>query len=126
VSSRGAPFYLREEIPGGDHGSLNGVTPVELAPAPAAGFVRCVERLSFDNIDTGAVTIRVRKTVAGPADYEFDSVAGLAVDSKYISVTKNDPVVLAVGESITAVMDAAAASDDPTWLVSWVDIPVVP
>lgn len=119
--------YLRrhelEARGGGGHGSLNGTTAVVLVAAPAAGFVRVVDSIRMTNIDSAAVTIRVRKTVAGPVDYEFDSAITLAVDAKFDPVGGDNVVRLAVDESITAVMGGAAATTDPSWVASWVDVP---
>lgn len=119
--------YLRrhelEARGGGGHGSLNGTTAVELVATPSAGFVRVVDSIRTANIDSAAVTIRVSKTVAGPSNYEFDSAIALAVDGKFDPVDGAHVVRLAAGESITAVMAAAAATTDPTWVASWVDVP---
>lgn len=119
--------YLRrhefEARGGGAHGSLNGASSVDIVTAPAAGFVRVVDSVRMVNKDTAAVTIRVRKTVAGPTDYEFDNVSALAVDGKFDPVDTTLPIRLAVDEKITAIMSGAAATTNPTWVASWVDVP---
>ena len=112
-----------EDRGGGGHGALNGATPVEIVASPAAGFVRRVDSIRIAQIDTAAVTIRIRKTVAGPTNYEFDSAVALATDSKFDPVDGQSIVRLAAGESITAVMGGAAATTNPTWVASWVDVP---
>jgi hypothetical protein len=111
------------EAGGGDHGELDGTNSVELVPAPAAGFVRVVDSIRMTNIDSAAVTIRVRKTVTGPVDWEFDSAIALAADGKFDPVDGDHVIRLAEDESITAIMAGAAATTDPTWVSSWVDVP---
>jgi len=116
---------LEREARGGTaHGSLNGATPVEFVATPAAGFVREVDSVRLANIDTAAVDIHIRKTVAGPTNYEFDSAMALAVNGKFDPVDSQHVVRLAEGESITAVMGGAAATTNPAWIASWVDVPV--
>ena len=106
------------------HGSLNGTTSVEIVGEPPAGFTRRIECVRFVNKDSAAVTIRLRKTVAGPTHYECDNVVALAVDGKFFPVEVDSVVRLIAGESLTAVMSGAAATLDPTWISSWVDVPV--
>lgn len=108
---------------GGQPFEFDGTTPVEVVPSPAAGFVRVVDSVRIANIDTAAVTIRVRVTIAGPTDYEFDSTIALAANGKFDPVDGDHVVRLAEGQSITAVMDAGAATNDPTGVASWIDVP---
>ena len=119
----GSSQSQRAESGGGSHGALNGAASVELVPAPSVGFVRLVDSIRIANIDTGVVTIRVRKTIAGPTHREFDSAVALAVDAEFDPVDGTHVVRLAVGESITALMAGAPTTVNPTWVASWVDIP---
>lgn len=109
---------------GGAQGSLNGASSVELVAEPAAGFVRCVDSVRILNIDTAVVTITVRKTIAGPTHYAFDQATALVVNTAWNPVDASKVIRLAVDESITALMAGAAATTNPTWVASWIDVPV--
>ena len=110
--------------PGSNHGNLNGTTPVTIVAAPGAGVQRTVRSVRFANIDTAAVTIRVRKTVAG-TPYEFDSVTGLVVDGKFWPLSNDDVLNLtATDQSLTAVMGGAAATTNPSFEASYIDYAV--
>jgi hypothetical protein len=113
-----------EDRGGSAHGALDGTTPVEIVPAPAAGFTRIVESIRFVNVDTAAVDIMIRKTV-GASDYDFDRAMALAADGKFFPIEGADTIRLTdTDQSVTAVMGGAAATDDPTWIASWRDVPV--
>lgn len=106
---------------GSNQGSLNGVTPVEIVPAPASGVQRAVRSIRFVNKDTGTVTIRVRKLVSG-TPYEFDAAVALAVDGKFDPTDGDEVVALtATTHSITALLAAAPATTNPSFVASWVD-----
>ena len=114
-----------EEQSGSEQGSLNGATSVEIVPAPAAGFVHRVDCVRFFNCDTAQVDITIRKTLTGPTHYAFDRSPTLAVNGFFAPVTGQEMVRLtATDESITAVMGGAAATTNPTWIASWVKVPV--
>jgi hypothetical protein len=109
---------------GAAKGSLNGTSAVTIVAAPGTGFMRRVESVRFVNIDTAAVDIRLRLTVAGPTNYECDCVIALAVDGKFFPVEGSDVIWLGTTDSLTAVMGGAAATTNPTWVSGWVDVPV--
>jgi len=110
--------------PGSNHGSLNGTTPVTLVSAPGAGVQRSVRSIRFANIDTAAVTIRVRKTVAG-TPYEWDSITGLVVDGKFWPLSGSDVLNLtATDQSLTALMAGAPATTNPSFEASYIDYQV--
>lgn len=120
--------YLRrhelEARAGATKGSLNGTNPVTIVAAPAAGFMRRVECVRFVNVDSAAVDIRLRLTIAGPTNYEADNVIALAVDGKFFPVEGADVIWLDTTDSLTAVMGGAPATTNPTWVSGWVDVPV--
>lgn len=106
---------------GSNQGSLNGMTAVEIVPAPGVNVFRAVRSIRFVNKDTAVVSIRVRKLVAG-TPFEFDCVVGLAVDGKFDPIDGDEIVALtATNQSITALMDAAIAATNPSFVASWVD-----
>lgn len=107
---------------GSEQGSLNGTTSVEIVPTPAAGFTRVVERISFLNIDTAAVAIRAR-VLNTAVHTEFDNSLTLAVDGKFVPVDGASELRLVVGDSVTALMGAAAMTTNPTWVATWRDEP---
>ena len=114
----------RSAAAGATKGSLNGTNSVTIVAAPAAGFMRRVECVRFVNVDTAAVDIRLRLTIAGPTHYECDNVIALAVDGKFFPVEGADVIWLDTTDSLTAVMGGAAATTNPTWVSGWVDVPV--
>lgn len=106
---------------GSSQGSLNGVTPVTVIPAPGAGVERAGRSIRMVNKDTAIVTIRVRKLVAG-TPFEFDNVVALVVDGKFNPLDGDDIVNLtATDQSVTALMGGAAVTTNPTFVSSWVD-----
>lgn len=114
-----------EERGDSDQGALNGVTSVEIVPAPASGFTRRVESIRFVNKDTVAQLIRVRKTITGPTHYEFSNSGTIEANQTYEPVTPESPVRLTdTDQSVTALMDSAITTTNPSWVASWVDVPV--
>lgn len=107
--------------PGSNHGSLNGTTPVTIVAAPGASTTRTIRSIRFVNIDTAAVTIRIRKVVAG-TPYEFDNSVTLATDGKFNPVHDDQIINLtATDQSVTALMAGAPATTNPTFIASWID-----
>ncbi len=115
----------REVAGGAAHGSLNGTSEVELVPDDIPdGHTRVVEDLRFVNVDTARVTIRVRK-VESATPYQVDVAKNLAVDGVFRPLGGEDGELrLLQGETVTALMAAAAATTNPTWAVSWRDEPI--
>lgn len=109
---------------GTNHGSLNGVTSVDIVVAPAAGYTRVVECVRFYNCDSAAVDIQARKTIAGPTHYIFDRSPTLAVGAVFAVAKGGEAIRLAATEKITAVMGGAAATTNPTWISAWKDVPI--
>lgn len=111
-----------EDRGGGDQGNSNATNSVTVVPACPTGYTRVVENLTFVNLDTGSVTARFRKTIAGPTHYQFD-VTALAQNASATPVTKDTEIRLEDGESLTMVLDS-----DPTtegdWVSSWRDVPI--
>lgn len=117
---------MEREVQGDrDFGSLNGTSSVVLVPSPDPGFWRVVETIRIANVDTAKHTIRIRLTdTTGPTDYEFDSATNLPKDGKFDPVQEGvDIIRLGQNEQVTAVMDEAAVTTDPTWVSSWRDEP---
>jgi len=114
-----------EDRGGSARGALNSTTSVEVVATPDAGFTRR-SKLWVQNKDTAAVILRLRVTVAGPTHYEWYSES-LALDNPgtaaggHVAVDCPD---LQNGETISAVLDAAIATNQPAWVSSWVDVPV--
>lgn len=104
-------------------GSTTGTSSQEVVPTPAAGFTRVVERMSFVNIDTAPVDIRVR-VLNTAVNSEFDNVKALAVDGSFRPVDSSKELRLVVGDSVTVVLGAAAATTEPSWVASWRDEPI--
>lgn len=114
----------REVAGGSAYGALDGVTLVTLVTSPASGFTRVVEAIRSVNKDTVKHTIRVRLSATGPLHYEFDN-ADVPRDGKFDPVQQGvDEIRLSVGEEITALMDEAMATTNPTWVAAWRDEPI--
>ena len=106
-----------------EQGTTNGTSSQEVVATPAAGFTRVVERISFVNIDSAVVDIRVR-VLNSAVNSEFDNVKALAVDGSFHPVDSSTELRLVVGDSVTVVLGAAATTTDPSWVASWRDEPI--
>jgi hypothetical protein len=94
----------------GNEGALNGVTAVDVVPAPASGR-HIVRNLNFFNNDTAAVTITVVKDKGG-TDYELAKET-LQVGEYW---TLDRLIVLdATDEKVQAFMSGAAATTNPDY-----------
>lgn len=108
-------------ILGSNQGNMNGVTAVEIVPAPGSGVYRAVRSIRFFNLDTAVVTFKVFKRV-GVLDYYFDGVVGLAVGGVYNPVDGDDIIALTgTDHSIMALLGGAIATLNPQFIASWVD-----
>lgn len=118
--------FRRHEVEarnGGAHGVMNSTTAVSIVPSPASGLSRVVKDLRFINLDTAAATIRVKKE-DGVSPIEFDNAVALVAGGKFFPVVLGDVVHLSEGESISAVLDGAVTTNQPTFCASWTDVPV--
>ena len=99
-------------------GALNGATPVTLIYGPADGRSRENPAASIFNGDTASVTLRVYYH-NGTNDRDiFDGA--LAVKARWSLGDVHDKYRLdKPNQAIRAVLSAAAATTDPTWVSSW-------
>lgn len=103
--------------PGGDDGTLNGTTPVDLIAAPGASVQRVAKTVTIQNRDTAVVTVTLRKVSGGGTRQLW--AGDLDVGDTLIW---DDVIVLDdTSSKITAVMSGAAATTNPDWTSSWVD-----
>jgi len=118
--------YLRRQerqvLGGADSWSLNGTTSVDLVPACPAGYTRVVECVRIAQLDDVDHTIRIRK-YDGSSDIEFDS-ATVSTDEKFDPVDRGTEVRLIEDEKITALMDEAMSTTNPSGVSAWRDEPL--
>lgn len=107
-------------LPGGDDGTLNGMTEVTLVAAPGASVQRIVREraISIQNRDTAVVTVEIRKVSASGTRRIWRGDLNVG-DTWY-----NDAQVVldATTDSIRAVMSAVPATTNPDWVSSWGDV----
>jgi hypothetical protein len=107
--------------PGSTRTSLNGTTPVTIVAAPAASTYRIVLAVRMTNIDTAAVTVTLKKSIAATSK-QVDKVTGAAVNFVWTPVTRDKLMVLAAtNELLEMVMSGAAATTNPEVVVEFVD-----
>ncbi len=107
---------------GSAEGETSGATPVVVVPAPPLGWTRVVDCLRIANLDTAAITWRLRKDVDSTS-YEFDSGTALAADGKAEPITPVLTVRLTdVNHSLSLVLDGAVATQEPEWVSGWYDV----
>ena len=101
----------------GNSGNLNGVTHVELVPAPTGLTFRMVRALYINHTDAVTVTIHIGKKV-GASTYQIHSQ--LMLQGYTLEFGDGDMIVCGAGESIEAWLDSAP-STQPAFVVSWGD-----
>ena len=107
--------------PGSTRTSLNGTTPVTIVAAPAASTYRIVLAIRMTNIDTAAVTVTLKKSIAATSK-QVDKVTGAAVNFVWTPVTRDKLMVLAAtNELLEMVMSGAAATTNPEVICEWID-----
>jgi hypothetical protein len=102
---------------GGSHGTLNGTTPVEIAPTPGVGVERFVRAMYINNDSGESVVVTLSKYVSG-ADYDICSIT--LRDGDVLQFGDGDHVILGNGETIRAVLSTNPAVN-PDYVVSWGD-----
>ncbi len=102
---------------GGNDGTLDGVNEVTIVAAPAAATRRLVRTITISNVDTTIVTVELR--LKETANLRVLWAGDLRVGD---SLVFTEVIVLdTTAKSITALMDGAAATNDPDFTSSWGD-----
>lgn len=104
-------------LPGGNEGALNGTTPVVIVAAPALATQRTIKDISFHNRDTATVQVTLRK-IKGASTFELTRVD---INSRSTYVWDKVVVLDATDESVTAVMSAAPATNQPDFDASYLE-----
>lgn len=107
--------------PGSQRTSLNGATPVTVVSSPGAGVTRTVLALRMTNIDTAAVTVTLKKSIAATSK-QVDKVTGAAVNFVWLPITRDKIMhLVATNELFEMVMSGAAATTNPEVVADFLD-----
>lgn len=107
--------------PGSTRTSLNGATPVTIVAAPAASTYRIVLAVRMTNIDTAAVTVTLKKSIAATSK-QVDKVTGAAVNFVWVPVSRDKLMnLVATDELLEMVMSGAPATTNPEVVVEFID-----
>jgi hypothetical protein len=101
----------------GNHGSLNGLTHVELVATPGAGVFRMIRALYINHTDSATVVLHLAKKI-GANEYQFHSQ--LMLQGYTVEFGDGDSIILVQGESVVGWLDSAPATN-PTFVVSFGD-----
>jgi len=109
-------------------GLFDGTEEIELVPAPSSLVTLVISHISVHNIDTGALTPKIRrKDEAKEGDddeyiHAFPEIS-LAADE---TIETGKSLILSAGQSIVGELDADPAANQPEWVVIWFEESYVP
>jgi len=102
----------------GNHGILNGTTPVTLVSSPGVGVSRMVRALYINHTDSDPVVLHILKDY-NTSQYQIHSQTML--QGYTLSFGDGDSIILVNGESLIAWLDSSPVTN-PNFVVSWGDI----
>ena len=107
-------------VAGGNDGTSNDTTPVEVVPAPASSIQRMVKSLMVENLDTVDATVTVN-LINGVATRRISVITLSPGD--LMQMNENDLVVLdTTDKSMSIVLSGATTTTQLDWCVAWMDI----
>ena len=101
----------------GNHGSLNGITHVELVATPGIGVFRMIRALYINHTDSNPAVLHIAKKI-GASEYQVHSQNML--QGHTVEFGDGDSIILVNGETLVAWLDSAPGTN-PTFVVSFGD-----
>ena len=110
-----------ELLPAGQSNSMAGTTEVTVVPAASNALIkRTVRSIRIHNRDTASVEITLRKKV-GASNYVIDKATKGAGETYSFGASGEILVLSGTNESVTALLTAAPAANQPDVTASWED-----